>query len=488
MNTPFITFIYEGAPDALVYQICNAIVIQELDQLPSRWLKGIYTSIRLNDSWTNGNLLSWNHILEASNEDGCLSFSQDPTGISEGLATVQVFICDEKKNCTAGLSSHEVVVKISQDPFEVYFVDADSEYPGIRYKELEGEMNFDLISNRRKLLETENFLSKSSFCNLTPSFESNISTPETDSTNMSAVDTLIIYAFSHSDGWREDNLFFWLAKGLLLRGRYHFVVIVSGAIDESWRLLLDRLSAAEPAFEWHQRPDYGRDVCAWHAVLRGWVLLRLRLAAFARFVLLNASCRGPFLPPYYPHPWPEAFLSLLTGSTVLAGASIFCACARPEPRPGHLCIATPQLHVQSYLIAFGRPAFPEVLALQAAICAQTGGPTGEGGLHAWSFEMELTRRVLANGDGVAVTQYLWAGVDLRDTAAAARICADSVTPGGTGDPMHPGAYAGGDAHPLELVFFKTNRGVAEAELRRLTRAALAAAPWAVPRRALCGAG
>jgi hypothetical protein len=79
------------------------------------------------------------------------------------------------------------------------------------------------------------------------------------------------------------------------------------------------------------------------------------------------------------------------------------------------------------------------------------------------------------------------GVDFRDQEAVLQRCSEWATPGMYTDPLFPGAYGGADAHPLELVFFKTNRGVQEEALAVHTRAALANAPWAVPAALLCGA-
>ena len=79
------------------------------------------------------------------------------------------------------------------------------------------------------------------------------------------------------------------------------------------------------------------------------------------------------------------------------------------------------------------------------------------------------------------------GVDFRDGEAVLERCREWTTRGTSADPMMPGAYGWADAHPLELVFFKTNRGVQEEALAVHTRAALANAPWAVPAALLCGA-
>ena len=61
----------------------------------------------------------------------------------------------------------------------------------------------------------------------------------------------------------------------------------------------------------------------------------------------------------------------------------------------------------------------------------------------------FTRARVLNGG-----KFGFQGVDFRDAARAMRQCQDA---GATDDPFFPGAYGGIDLHPLELVFFKTNR-------------------------------
>jgi hypothetical protein len=294
-----------------------------------------------------------------------------------------------------------------------------------------------------------------------------------------AADTLIVYAFSGSDGWREDNLLFWLARGLVSNSRYHFVVIVNGHIDDAWRRLLDRVAASLANFEWHQRPDAGRDVCAWRSVLSGSTRLLRPLVSFVRFVLINASCRGPFLPSYFRRPWPEVFLSALNHAVALSGVTFHCDCQKPAQTKE--CRSGPDLHIQSYLLAFGARTLPTVLELQAQACE---GSDSKG---AWWFEKALTRTVLADGSNVAVTQGVWARVDFRDAALVRYVCAVEANPSGTdGDPMNQGQNAGMDMHPAEAVFFKTNSGVSASTLRRYTRNALINLPWAVSKDILCG--
>ena len=165
-------------------------------------------------------------------------------------------------------------------------------------------------------------------------------------------DTLILYAFSQSEGFREDNLFFLLAVGLPSDGRYHVVVVVNGALDHSWALLLDRVEQRSGgAFEWFRRRDCGRDICAWLSVLDGAQPLRHPLHRFRRFLLLNGSARGPFVPPAFRGPWPELFFSMLGRDVGLAGVTVNCHCDSNQCSQN-----VDGLHIQSYLLAFAHSA------------------------------------------------------------------------------------------------------------------------------------
>jgi hypothetical protein len=283
------------------------------------------------------------------------------------------------------------------------------------------------------------------------------------------VDTLIVSAFSHSTtGWREDNLLFWLAQGLVEHDRYHFVLVVNGEVDSSWRQLFDRIASQMREFEWLQREDAGRDVCAWHSILSGRAPIRHHLDRFRRFVLINFSSRGPFVPAYLREPWPEMFLSLLSSETKLAGVTIHCEDHAME-----------DLHIQSYLLAFDRSTLDHILRRQAPVCPPPGTNASSS---AWEFERTLTHSVLLAGGNVAVTQFVWAGADFRDRDSVRWVCQEAAY----GDVLRPGAYSGMDVHPLELGFFKTNRGVTPEVLYLFTKMAIVHTQGPVPRHVLCG--
>ena len=253
---------------------------------------------------------------------------------------------------------------------------------------------------------------------------------------ISQPDTLVLYSFSHSDGWREDNLLFWIARGLIPSpSRYYFVIIVNGEVDPSWRAMLDRVALHLPgSFEWLARPDRGRDICAWHSVLSGELRIRPGLAGFRRYVLLNGSVRGPFMSASTAGPWPEVFLAPLdSGDVDLSGVTINCRCRAVSVDPSRLragdeastyaaCGSLGDLHVQSYLLAFGRPALATALRLQEEVCAgvRADDPPNVQAGKAIEFELRFTQTVLVDhGGSLAVTQHLWQVHLLKELRLAA---------------------------------------------------------------------
>jgi hypothetical protein len=308
---------------------------------------------------------------------------------------LQLFLGDENRELRGIVSSEKLVKIVSQS-----CVDQRSDY----------------IEEQPMRTDTEHInssamrLSRTQMCNLLDEYpliwnNSRRPHPAADGAGQQQPDTLILYAFSQSAGWREDNLFFLLALGLPPRGRYHLVVIVNGPLDPSWARLLDHVARlARGAFEWVRRRDCGRDICAWLSLLGGVLPLRHPLARFRRFLLMNGSVRGPFVPAGFRAPWPELFLSLLGDGVGLAGATVSCAF------PGYSPDDAETLHVQSYLLAFASgPVLEAAAALMRTACA-TAKPDISAHELAGKievFERRLTRDVLDLGLNVAVTQHLW---------------------------------------------------------------------------------
>ena len=95
---------------------------------------------------------------------------------------------------------------------------------------------------------------------------------------------------------------------------------------------------------------YGRR-CWVESRLDGAQPLRHPLHRFRRFLLLNGSARGPFVPAAFRGPWPELFFSMLGKDVGLAGVTVNCDCDSSQCRQN-----VDGLHIQSYLLAFAHSA------------------------------------------------------------------------------------------------------------------------------------
>jgi hypothetical protein len=265
------------------------------------------------------------------------------------------------------------------------------------------------------------------------------------------------------------------------------VVLVSGEIDRGWRRLLDRIAEQSPSFEWHQLPHRRGDTYAWQSALTGAVPLLHIGRPFARYFLVSAACRGPFVPAYYPYAWPVVFSSLLDDGACLAATSVSCACASPpESIIGPTAGPGDCAHVEGCLLAFRADFLPEVSAALAACDGDSPCFTSENsctGGGADALGRALTKRALiasgASGHGLgcsgaAAVQHTWAGVNLGDRLQVARACAVEAD----GERV--------EDHPLDVVFVDEGlRGANPDTLYQFTRMALGNVPWAVPIHVFC---
>lgn len=293
--------------------------------------------------------------------------------------------------------------------------------------------------------------------------------------------TLVVYTTSAAESRpgsgneREENLDFFLAQGLLPHDPgYHFVIVVAGA----WEA---RRGALEGAVAWVAahgvgnlqviwRENTGFDFCSWREALADALPRPLKHdpARFSWFVLLNGSVRGPLLPAHWPRAraWPDAFVSLLRESGArLAGTTINCDRSRRW------------LHVQSMVLAFG--ARDLALVLDSATCFEDMEST------VYRNEYGLSQAFLRDGANLAVLQLAWRGADFRDAARTDATCGalgryDVYYP----DDVNIGGPAGAVFDPLELLFFKTNRGILPEQVAHFTQWQLATVPAAVPAAAL----
>jgi hypothetical protein len=250
--------------------------------------------------------------------------------------------------------------------------------------------------------------------------------------------TLIVFAYAPGE-FRDPNLEYFIRKGGLIdKPNYFFVFIASGA---KWK--------KTKYFEWinkfpntglMERENTGFDSCAWKDVLNKYK------DHFSRFILLNGSVRGPFLPVYAKDVmWPELFLEPFKNGNPndigLSGTTLNCQ---------------KNVHIQSMLIAFTRDTLDTLY--NSLGCFTTK-------LHAIGRgEIAYSQNMLKMGKNLKVLATFWKDHDFRNATNTAKKCQEF----GTNDSIWPHAYQGMDYHPYELVFIKTNRNIAKVEIDRFS--------------------
>lgn len=151
---------------------------------------------------------------------------------------------------------------------------------------------------------------------------------------------LILYAYAESANARS-NLQFFLKKGL--HGRADFVFILNGEAPEAAKLIPRKL----PNVRVVQRSNTCYDIGAFGEVLRS----QIRVGGgggeergvqlwerYKKFITINASIRGPFLPTWSNECWSDAFLRKLTYETKVSWALLVLSSWRivhgvPPSRP-----------------------------------------------------------------------------------------------------------------------------------------------------------
>lgn len=119
------------------------------------------------------------------------------------------------------------------------------------------------------------------------------------STNSEDLRPLVLYTYAESENARA-NLAFFIRNGL--HRNADFVFIFNGETDAS------SMVPQQPNIRIVQRENKCFDIGAHGEVLRKDDLWK----KYKRFIMMNASIRGPFSPTYVPSCWMDAFLGRIT--------------------------------------------------------------------------------------------------------------------------------------------------------------------------------
>ena len=123
LSQPTVAFRYDGAPDALVYEVCGVFSLKEMmagDK--DGWGIGMRCCLRANKTLIEGVSFIWSSL---SNNENCFDRI-----LVAGYFKVRAVICDWKWECEFGIESEEVNIHIRKNPFHVSFLAQRSNVEG----------------------------------------------------------------------------------------------------------------------------------------------------------------------------------------------------------------------------------------------------------------------------------------------------------------------------------------------------------------------
>ncbi|KAL8996020.1 MAG: hypothetical protein Q9169_004367 [Polycauliona sp. 2 TL-2023] len=262
-----------------------------------------------------------------------------------------------------------------------------------------------------------------------------VGTTSLDASAEAPKDTLILYSYHESDDERRNAEFF-IRHGL--HDSADFIIIFNGEETAPNRL---RVPEAEN-IKVVRREDTCYHIGSYGEVLRG---LGDVIKQYKRFILLDATIRGPFMPHWSKKCWSDAYLGRLNDQVKLVGMSYNCA---PFDR-----------HVQSRILATDNIGLN--LLLHPVSNSLSSCPSDWSS--ALAAEVHLTEEIEKAGYRTDVMMQ-----GSRATAEFADRCKrrDRLWEGAKLSDQRDGSMNFG--HPYETIFFKANRGVQEKLLEQLT--------------------
>ncbi|KAJ0161329.1 hypothetical protein CTA2_6395 [Colletotrichum tanaceti] len=272
---------------------------------------------------------------------------------------------------------------------------------------------------------------------------SNAASP-TQVTTSSKDRPLIVYAYHETENARQ-NLAFFVARGL--HDAADFVFIFNGKTNTT-STIPDR-----PNVKVVERPNTCFDMGALGEVLRADDLWK----KYKRFITMNASIRGPFLPMWSSSCWSDLYLNKVTNATKLVGMTLSCF---------------PRLHVQSMIFATDHVGMGLLLDPTIATSASVDdlfgskdSPVGLSGCYQdWNAAVhaEVGTTGLITNAGYRVDAMMTALHSERGSEEYCKAHPESS------DMLWDKKYSGSNIHPYETIFIKANRDVDPALLKAMT--------------------
>ena len=184
-----------------------------------------------------------------------------------------------------------------------------------------------------------------------------------------------------------------------------------------------------------QRPNLGFDFGGWSEA----ILQDDRYKRYDKFLFINSSVAGPFIPAYYYLPWPEIFFSGLNDIIKLYGSTI-------NNYGDGLIFGYP--HVQSFVFALDQIGLE--ICLKHGIFSAFNHSSIVDVIK--NCEVNMSTVILREGYNIGSTMNRYQNYDFRER--------EHYNPNFLlGDPMYMETFIKYDLHPYETVFIKTNRNI-----------------------------
>ncbi|KAK6541814.1 hypothetical protein TWF694_007595 [Orbilia ellipsospora] len=239
---------------------------------------------------------------------------------------------------------------------------------------------------------------------------------------------LVLYAYKETENARKNALFF-ITHGL--HSAADFIFILNGPTN-----LTDSIPSSASNIRVIQREDKCFDMGAYGEVLNA--NDQRLVKRYNKFILLNASVRGPFMPTWSRECWSDAYLARITDTNKLVGMTYNCKPRRQEVHP----------HIQSMILATDRTGISLLLPILSEC-----------------FTSHM-RAIYAEGNS---TRAMWnAGFTATALMTSFSSKENYAHECNHTDVLGGGAYYGMAVHPYETIFMKANRNYGQRVLDRFT--------------------
>jgi len=239
--------------------------------------------------------------------------------------------------------------------------------------------------------------------------------------------SLILYLFHQVN----DNVINFIKFSLFDHSEYYFVIICNS-------LDIDCSVLQIPSYvQLIQRENVGFDFAGWAVGLFN----NDQYLKYDRFLFINSSVAGPFIPPYFKNPWPDLILFGLNKDIKLFGATINNYGTYAEYIHGVTH------HVQSFVFCLDRIGLDICIQNSIFSISNLNRSLAE---TVSNCEVKMSFSIIQAGYNIGCCSKKYEDVDFRFIQRYPRELF-------TADIMYDGRYRSSGAHPYETIFIKTNR-------------------------------